>query len=280
MNVTKGTISASYAIKMGRIFLLYLPLFIMVGMPFLFFACYQRFFPSLAGAVVVSAIVFLSIILPFLYTFLALPCWRIWAFSRVQNVHELKQRAILAKVLPEDNSVILKWEMKTVRQREALAAIDRKFDMPDVFVDDPNIGKETPFGHSRILIAILLLYVIACISATIYFLATDEIELASMYFVICGVIGYPAYEYGIKKRRPLLTIGSAGITTVDHGLHTWDDIRNERVEFVYIYKNSYYALRYEINDREIDIEIPGNADTATQVLRIYRARYEAANVDT
>ncbi|MFK7774629.1 MAG: hypothetical protein AB8F94_20990, partial [Saprospiraceae bacterium] len=67
------------------------------------------------------------IILPWLYWSFAIVQWRIWAFSNVRNVHELKRQAIEGKLIWPDDSIFNTTEIRNSRQQTTLAQLELKF---------------------------------------------------------------------------------------------------------------------------------------------------------
>lgn len=54
--------------------------------------------------------------------------WKIWAFSKVSDIKELKKRAIRANLIWEDDSVFTKTEIWSKAQKENLHEIEKRFD--------------------------------------------------------------------------------------------------------------------------------------------------------
>jgi hypothetical protein len=44
--------------------------------------------------------------------------WRLWAFENVRNVHELKERAVQAKLIWPDHSIFEKMEIRSASDKE------------------------------------------------------------------------------------------------------------------------------------------------------------------
>lgn len=144
-------VSVDVAIKKGRIQLFWIPLSIMFGFIILMIVAISVI---KNGSIWIPICGFGGFLLaftsPFLYFFLVLPRWRIWAFSNVRNVHELKQSAILGQIYPKDGSFLWRFEIKTIEQKQQILELDQKFDIPDVFVEDYEIPFETSYSYSKI----------------------------------------------------------------------------------------------------------------------------------
>lgn len=216
-----------------------------------------------------------AIILPLIFYQIMLPRWRIWAFENVRNVHELKKSAKLIRIYPADDAFEWKLEIKTTLQKERIAALDRKFERPDVFIDDVEIPDETAFDHPKALKIVLLLLAFACLSSILYCFLTGSIEIGCLLLVTTGIFASPVYSVCIQK-GPIFRISNDGISTDDQGTHLWKDIENEQVQYVSGTRwDNNYVLFFEASGQKIYIDIPIDPGVADYILHIYRGRYEA-----
>ena len=214
---------------------------------------------------------------PLLYYFVRLPQWRIWAFSNVRNVHELKQRAILGRVFPQEGSFWWRLEIKTAEQKRIIHELTDKFDLPDVFEDDYTIPYETAYSYSKTDRITYVVMTVVSLVVAIVFLPEKEYYTGTIMAVFSIFFGYAAYKR-YANNGPLLTISNDGITTKQYGFHTWRDISDEKVFYVSAGKSSHYGLSYNVYDQVISISLRDmvgqNGYKVDHVLRTYRGRYQ------
>lgn len=70
---------------------------------------------------------FACIALPWLYWSFMVTKWRLWAFEKVTDVHELKRRAIDEKLIWPDGSIVEKTEIRTSTDRAKLLQLNKRF---------------------------------------------------------------------------------------------------------------------------------------------------------
>jgi hypothetical protein len=276
-----NAVTVDEAIKKGRWQLLWMLIIILFGTMGLFAFVLLHF--NSGDIIWVNAVgTVLVFILPALlatsYYFFMLPRWRIWAFTQVRNVHELKQRAILGKIYPKENSYVWRLEIKTAEQKQQILELEQKFALPDVFVDDYNLPFETSYAYSKVQNVFYLLFTSAAAFGGIAFLVQREFLPGIMLLLCGGVFGYMTYKR-MSTTGPVLTISNDGITTLKNGFHSWAGIKNEQIFYVRAGKASYYGLSFEINGELIKMslkELTGlSSYKIDHVLRTYRGRYEA-----
>lgn len=93
--------------------------------------------------------------------------WKFWAFNRVDNVHELKNRLISLKYISEKSRFFKRIENST-EDDEKYWKLRLKFAREDVFIDD---GKNS------------------------------TITLIGLFFVTGGIIGFCREYMKLKKKR-------------------------------------------------------------------------------
>ncbi len=276
-------VTVDSAIKKGRWLLFWLPLFVFLGAGGLL-ACI--FLYLIAGDVIwinivcTLAILLLPVILTAVYYFFMLPRWRIWAFSNVRNVHELKQRAILGQIYPKDNSFWWRLEIKSAAQIDTLENLEQRFDQPDVFEEDYSIPFQTTYSYPKSDKFIFLLFALGNLAVAIFMFdvkRTDQIFVCLIAFAGAVALGVSAYKR-FRATEPQLIISNDGITSKENGFHGWDEIQNEQVFWVSAGRASYYGLSYELNGETIKMSLRDLTGLSSykvdHVLRTYRGRYQ------
>ncbi len=217
--------------------------------------------------------------------------WRIWAFSRVNDVHELRIAAIAAAVIPETGSWQEKLEIRTRADKKALQEIQARFDAPYQFVDESDVPPETKIYYASPDIAVRVL-VGSAILVTLALLALPACGLNPYtgLMLITGATGLVAGKMlrpKGDKRIPALILSNAGITTPTR-TDTWDNISDENIVREESHSRNgttiHFKLRYKAWQRQLpdidldDISIP--IDRVVHLLYFYRKRYEAATTAT
>jgi hypothetical protein len=107
--------------------------------------------------------------------------------------------------------------------------------------------------------------------------AIDEILVGLIMFVGAVALGIGAYKR-FKSTEPKLIISNDGITSKQHGFHSWSNIRNEQVFCIGGGENSDYGLSYDVNGESFKIDLSSLTGSRSfkvdHVLRTYRGRYQ------
>lgn len=226
----------------------------------------------------------LSFAAAWLYWSLAVPRWRLWAFSQVTNVHRLRARAADEGLIWPEGSFFERTEIWSRRQKEQWQRLQQRFGEPDVFEDDPAVPSETIIYYSKgkaYTLAALMVPLIAG-GLWMFVFATDRGQDA---FVICsglvltGLGFYGAYS-GFKKatnQLPQIRLNEQGIETARAGFQSWADIGAEQVSRERSGKTTRHYLCYSFRGgrekcRIDDLDI--SSRELTSLLNLYRERYE------
>lgn len=276
------TISVDVAIKKGRWLLFWSPLLVFfgtMGLGYVFIIYFT------AGDVIWINILlaFAQILLPFaimiIYYSLMLSRWRIWAFTNVRNVHELKRRAILAQIYPKDGSFFWRLEIKTAEQKRIIETLNNKFQRPDIFEEDYSIPFETTYSYSKADRFLYLLFSIGTASCAVFLFSGSEVVFGLLLAGGSIIFGVTAYKR-FNANEPLLTLSNDGITTIEEGFHPWNSIQNEQIILVNAGQSSSYKLSYDVDGKAVEMSLMGLprlvSPNIDHVLRTYRDRYEAS----
>lgn len=279
----KREISVNDAIKTGQL-IVNLPVFIVLfGFPILsWYLSSQNIIPEWGVIVAVGCgFLFSWLIWSYMIT-----KWRIWAFENVRNVHELKKRAVQAKLIWHDNHIFEKTEIRTKNEKIKLKKIQEKFQFEDVYKEDYSIPPVTKIYFSKFDYSIQLFIAIAviCLGGYIIFKGNTEIKnliLGSILILIGMYNGFLAYRKA-SYNEPVITIDNKGITSKNIGFKNWSEISNEEVitegsgksEKSYL----YYVYNNEENEKiEID-ELNTTHRKLENLIRTYRIRYNKRTI--
>jgi len=276
----KQHISVEKAIKRGHL-IVNLPVsIIMLGFPAL--AAYL-FAKNIIPAWGIAIGFILGFIIAWLIWSFMITKWRIWAFRNVRNVHELKKRAVQEKLIWKDGSIFEKTEIRTRKDKEALKAIEKRFEQDDVFYDDLSIPSKTEIYYSKLTSVIELIISVGLISIGIYFAKGKTPK----NYILAGITGLIGIYNSIKEFRklqsnePQIIIDDKGIYTTKTGFKSWADIVNAGVIVEGFGKSakSYLILSYangESDKIKID-DLNISAYRLENLLQTYRMRYNKNN---
>ncbi|RKR11206.1 hypothetical protein C8C83_2906 [Flavobacterium sp. 90] len=258
------TITVREALNKGRLKLVYLPILIITGFIGLGIILKEN---QLSG----NWIFPLTLILGFVFGWIAwsyfVNKWKIWAFENVQNVHELKRKAIEEKLIWESGSWFEKTEFKSPEQKTKLKSLEKKFLTKDIYTDDNTVPIETKIYYSiSTSIINTLIYVFS-----FGFIAYYVFENIWIIITVVGVGVLLTYNHFKKiiDRKPQLIINSLGIQLKDKKVIPWNKIRNDKVLYNYLV----------FNNTEIEIEYLNiKNDELENLLHVYRVRFENNNL--
>lgn len=221
---------------------------------------------------------FLMIFIPLLYRSFMLQFWKIKSFENVNNVHELKKRAIQEEILFDENNPLSKFEFYTRKNKEKWNSILNKFRTNDVFIDDLSIKNNTFINYpkpSYFIIALISFYVIMGIKIIIKTKEFDAL-LSVGIGVVIAYYHFRGTSWFNKKNQ--IIIDENGIKTINTDFYKWNEIKNEKIiieEMEYGNKKNYFlfynhpkgAEKFKIN------KLDTNVIKLEHLIKIYRGRF-------
>jgi hypothetical protein len=204
--------------------------------------------------------------------------WRIWAFANVQNVHELKKRAIQEKLIWDDGNVFERTEIKSNNDKKELKKLNKKFEKEDTYREDYSLPPKKEIYFSKATIFVELGVAIFIVIVGIYYLLKGEIK-----FIILGSILFSIGLYTIIKEskkafnfKPQIIIDNKGITTVNVSFKDWETIEGEEIIQEGYGKSSKSYLTYFYDEdgfEKIEIELLNVTHSEMEnIIRTYRIR--------
>jgi len=264
----KKQISVDKAIKRGKLVLLNWALSYVVFMIIALFTLGK--YPI--G--VFLTLFFSSIIVSSLITAFLINKWKYWAFENVSNVHELKKRAVAARLISENDKIFE--NVGQGKNNEKQRDIKQKFLQDDIFVDDLSVPSETHIYHSKALIYFYLFIALFTIVGSVY-MFTDNILASGIAAFIVVMIFRQLNGEKLKRKLPQIILNDKGIETISAGFASWENIKNDEVFIISSGKNTKYYLKYEVSERQESVLLTGlnigNGKMA-KLLILYRNRYE------
>lgn len=274
----KQEVSVNFAIKRGQL-MVNLPVFIVIfGFPALaWYLSDQNMIPEWGIIVAVGCgFVFSWLIWSYMIT-----KWRIWAFENVRNVHELKKKAVQAKLIWQDNHIFEKTEIRTKNEKLKLKKIQEKFTLEDDYKEDYSIPPETKIYYSKFdyTFQLFIALTITCVGSYIILKSNAEIKnivlgtISISIGIYYGFLGFKKASY----KEAVIIFDNKGITSKNIGFKKWSQISNEEV----IIKGSgksektYLFFWYDNDEYEqigID-ELNISHRKLENLLRTYRIRF-------
>lgn len=224
----------------------------------------------------VPLILLFSFTLSYLYWAIAVVKWKVWAFGRVRNKQELKSRAVVEKIIWNDDRFLSKTELWSKKDKELWETIKNDFKNKDVFIDDFSIPDETLIYYSKSNIIELLLLTIM-IFYGIYALTIEHNYFIGSILTITGLYFGHKIVQKLKSKIPQIIINSKGIETISTQFYEWGKIHKEDVlrdgvgediENYLYYEHPKGEEKLKIDDLHI---IPRHLKT---LLVLYRGRYK------
>ena len=219
----------------------------------------------------------LFFVLAWLWWSIKSTCWKVWAFSRVRNVHELRKRAIAERLIFREGHFLNRTEIWRDADRLAWAALQPRFAIPDDphVEDDPKVLPETPIYFSKFKKYRYLFFgLVAC-----------AFGLLAVFIVNFSVVGVPslvigayiAYSEGkdALNHSPQITISNAGIQITGFRFHNWPSITDEGVQLAFSRRGRHHYLEYRVDGRLLRWpinELDAEPEQVRHLLRVYRSR--------
>lgn len=227
-----------------------------------------------------------------LYWSYAVVKWRIWAFTNVDDIHELERKAIRQLLIYPRGHRFARLVFAAEEEKEQLAGITRRLNIPPVIVDDPDVPRQTIFRHSftdsAAEVVIGLLGIALGLAA---FAVPDQYPTGVIFIIASALVAWAGYAK-VEDRSPQITIDDTGIKVRKHMLYSWEHIsgahiridrkviasRSDAVQHFIVFE---YRLRIKEGASELrEIRIDGykaevGPDDLEYRLHVYRARYHA-----
>lgn len=208
--------------------------------------------------------------------------WRIWAYERVRNVHELITIARQEELIPAEGSWLERTEWRTRADQERLAALAVRFNTPDEFSDDHMIGERTEILYSATkawtgIVGSMFMFALAT-----YIVVNALPKDRSVWWVpvLCVALGAVVMVRQITRlmdRRPVIILDENGIELRGGGFHLWSAINMEQVVRVRRGKNGFDELSFRTPQGVVAFRIDPlrtNKDELRHLMSVYRGRCE------
>ncbi len=169
--------------------------------------------------------------------------WRIWAFTNVDDVHELRQAAITEQLLPRDGAWYGKYEMVSVANKERLAELENRFSEKYVFTDDYTLPDEVVLYKYRY--TLIIAGGLCILSAGVIALLSMTAAVALLFAGLALLLMNQKFVHAGTSRKPFITIGEKGLAIEQGAMREWKDISNERITWEKSGEHRYYYLNFD-----------------------------------
>lgn len=225
-------------------------------------------------------LILFTILLPWIYWSFTIVSWRIWAFTKVRNVHELKRIAIETKLIWPDDSIFNKTEFRTKKQQQILAKLKSKFQQPDTheyIKDDGSYPKKLIIYKSKTIKYLNLSIASFIIIWGMYSLTTPEFLLGVIAILIGGFWWKNIKETNLKE--PQIILNHKGLKVGTSKTISWRKFRyiefklsgNNRHKVWHLIIKMRGSRRYVNKTILSDINI--SFESLEEAVKIYHQRY-------
>lgn len=224
------------------------------------------------------------IIFPWIYWSFAIVHWRIWAFSNVEDVYELKRKAIEVKLIFPDHYPFNKTEIRTSQQKKNLEKIEPKLDAPEIdyfIYASGKLPKEMKIYNSKRNIIMSYTFYVFLLSIGILLFFHDNAAIEKKVTAI-GIIGVAIFLMLSKKsvnlKTPQLIINQKGIQTINTHFIPWENIKSIQPIPENESWTSNYFLEIKIKDSDqfgdlLSLEhLEFSPDELEKIIKIYQKR--------
>jgi hypothetical protein len=226
---------------------------------------------------------FLGIILAWLAWSILITKWRIWAFSNVKNVHELRRKAVQKKLIWETGTTFERTEYRSKKDKISLKKLEEKFNFEDVFEEDPKLSKEIKIYYSITTALFVIIFLLFGLIAGVYLIIDDSILKICFGFFLTVISLFVIKENikNVMNRQPQIIINAEGIKAHNEDFRHWSDIYDEQILTEgYGSSAKHYFIFGDASSDYTKIDIVNLTTTAGKlenILRTYRIRYNKNN---
>jgi hypothetical protein len=199
--------------------------------------------------------------------------WRIWAFTAVDDVHELKLRALANKLIFPDG-FFEKFEIRTQRDKELLKRVAARLDeLPQTkqILDDPTIPATTRVFPKRMaLVIVAFVMVVAFFSFGAYTLINSDRWFLGTYFTLLAIYCGVKLFRDMRNLEPQLIVDDKGVK-IKKDQYLWSEIKDVTITYS---SNTWLSLN--TSHGEINTTIDGLEMSSFELknrMNIYQLRF-------
>ena len=238
----------------------------------------------------------LPLLIIWLYRSVTITKWKIWAFTYVDDILELKKTALKRNILFPDDYFLTRTEIRTSVDTQRLAQLTLKVlnaATNSSFEDDRRVPPETIIKRPRYVMTWVMLsgtaiwFLLMSVKIIAALIKDKEInfDFKDILIFLFVTIGPSWFYFNEKQKKDLrIVINEKGISTPETGFIEWSLIQNEHVEIgVSRDAQSYFVFDIATSSDEKGSKTKrinmlgynnitlGNLE---HLMRVYRGRYE------
>ena len=218
--------------------------------------------------------VVLMFLFSILYSMTVVPKWKIWAFSNIRNVHELRKRALYENLIFPENSFLDRNSFMSNSDKSKWLEIQKKFQLEDLFEDDISVPKQIDVhkSKSKNLFNIFLYFTICILGILMFFYLKSPIAIFCL--AIFSFLLYCEIKIYKNINIPIFTINQIGIKTIDK-IYNWNLILDEKIITSYSGRSRSYSIKFKYINEDVNLGIDAIDIKRKQLydyLRIFRGR--------
>jgi hypothetical protein len=289
-------VSVDQALTKGRQMLL-MPRIVMIIGLFFFMFPFALLFIAITGerdlttktwlvfATVLIINSFIFFYLPFRFWSKRTTRWKLWAFSHVNDVEELRRASRKASLCSGYGSFLDNIQIHSALERDQWRRLQQRTGEPDVFIDDTGTDSETIIYYStaRLLMNIFFyLFILAAgIVAEIFDFSSEKSStflilvgalmiISSLFLIVRSVID-------LSRHQPRIILNDFGIFTVQTGFIRWDNVFNIKITVInHAKRGAEYTLQIQYPGGLANIEVTDyeRRSQLESLIRIYKGRYK------
>ncbi len=196
--------------------------------------------------------------------------WQIWAFTSVDNIHELKKAAELGNLL----NGYISLEDVSDKYPDIYKTIEKLFKEPCQLIDDPSVPNEVVIYFRKLFQRSSIYFALTFFCLGIYMISAGFYEYGGLFTLLPAGIIFWLY-IKTADRNPQLIIDENGIFHTG-SFTNWADIVNCEV-IRSGSKHIEYTLHYECPDGKKEVQINNlfiKPQKLNHFLFVYRSRYK------
>jgi len=201
--------------------------------------------------------------------------WRIWAFTNVRNVHQLKTKARDRSIIPEEGSFFEKIEFKSQQDKKVLKELQHKFEMEDVFEKRTDFPEKIEIFASKSLAIFYLILFLSMFVFLCFAIYGSGIEWILIICFFISIYFIRTYSSKLISNKPQIILSRKGIETSEHQLRDWSKIKRLKIRKKMSNKSYKFYLEYWTSSEVVSIcleDLNVGIDELREALRIYRGK--------
>ena len=217
--------------------------------------------------------ILIGILTSWFYWSFTITKWRIWAYSNVRNVHELKTKALKCGLIFKEEGLLEKTEIRSFADNETFKQLEKKFLEKDIYQDDSTVPNEFIIYNSTLKSVLsLILYAFFIFIGIYYYITSTQSGVFIFFAILFCLFSYLEFNT-LMDKSPQIKINEIGISIKDEKMINWSEINSAIVYSKWSGKS--FDRLFSLNGRDISIkEYAITRSKLGHFLKVYRARNE------